>query len=298
MKINPEVRYIWTSDNLRLQGMHYASEKKDICLLFVHGMFGNFIENYFAPVLGETAAKNNIGFLYGHNRGYGHINDIPIKGKNKDGEYKTKKIGVVYERFADCIYDIDAWLDDIRKLEYKRIVIAGHSLGSPKVICHWYYQKPKDVLGIILASPGDMVGLIKKYQENPPYETLLAEAKKNVLENNPRKLLSGQTWEWYALSSQTFLDLFEENGPADILPILQNPESFPELASIDVPMLCTLGEFDDVVIRSLDEDLALLKSKAAFCPAFLTKIIPGANHNYENQEEVFAKTLIDWIKKL
>lgn len=70
--------YTWTKDNLRLPGIHYSpqSEEKDICVVGIHGMSGNILENYFANILGKTLANNGIGFLYGHNRGYNHINDI------------------------------------------------------------------------------------------------------------------------------------------------------------------------------------------------------------------------------
>ena len=142
--------------------------------------------------------------------------------------------------------------------------------------------------------------LVKKseYQNNPPYEALLQEAKKNVLEENPRKLLSEMVWDWYTLSSQTFLDLFEEGGVADVLPLLRNPEIFPELASIRIPIICTFGEFDDVIIRSLEEDANLLKSKATGALSFETKIIPHANHDYEMQEQMLAETILRWIKEL
>lgn len=135
---------------------------------------------------------------------------------------------------------------------------------------------------------------LPRYQSN--YPELLAEARKNIRDNRPRKKLSTQIWNWYELSSQTFLDLFEENGPADNLPVLRNPSSFFELASVTVPILGIIGEYDDIEIRTLREDLDLIATKATNCLAFTKKFIPRANHTYDNQERQFAETILGWAR--
>jgi len=284
--------YIWTEDELRLQGIHYEPKDKNICVLVVHGMSGSIIENYFADVLGKTLSKAGIGCVFGHNRGHNHINDIP----KKNG--KTVRIGAVYERFNDCVYDIDAWLSEVRKLGYKKIVILGHSLGCNKTIRYFSKKKPKDVIGVILASPPDMVGLFEKPEYQPNHKELLKEARENVKKGNPRKLVSGILWDWYTLSSQTYLDLSEQGGPADNLSVLRNPEKFPELAQINVPILGIMGEKDDIAICTLKEDLDLIKEKATGCPSFIKCFIKDGTHTYDNQEEQFANTVLNWIKEL
>lgn len=295
---NLNILYIWTKDSLRLEGVHYEPGRKDICVLVIHGMSGNFIENKWADVTGKKLGENGTGFVYAHNRGYGHINDIATKEIKEDGGYKTIRAGAAYERFTDCVYDIDAWVKEVRELGYKKIILLGHSLGCNKVIYYLHRNKQKDIVGIILASPPDMVALVKKpgYQLN--YGELLKEAKENLKKGEPRKLLSGLIWDWFILSSQTFLDLFEEGGAADNLPVLRNPEEFSELASIDVPILAIMGEHDDIAVRTLKEDLDLIESKATSCPVFTKQFIKGGNHNYERQEKSFANTILQWITNL
>lgn len=297
VKIKPEFIYAFTEDGLRLQGNHWESTgNKDICVICVHGMSGNIIENYFAVVLGETLSKDKIGFIYGHNRGYNHINDIKTKEKTDEG-YKTKRIGVTYERFEECIFDIDLWISEAKRLGYKKIILMGHSLGCNKVIYYFSNKKPSNVISVILASSPDMVGLLKSPKYQPNYEKLLNEAKENVKKGQPRKILSSLLWDWYHLSSQTFLDLGEEGCLADNLPLLRNPEHFKELESINVPILAFLGEKDDIAIRSLKEDLDLIKSKAINCPKFTSKILDKANHNYDDEENELSKMILDWIKQ-
>lgn len=291
-----DIIFCWTSDELKLQGVHFPTSSKDICVVMVHGMSGNYVDNYFGHVLGEKLQQNNIGFLFAHNRGSFHINDLDTKQQKADGTPQSERVGVVYERFEGCILDIDAWLDTVRNLGYKKCILVGHSLGGPKVVHYFFTKRPQDVVGIVLASPGDMVGLAKKPEYQPNYLELLKEAQKNVAEGNPRKLLSQLVWDSYQISSQTFLDLFTEHGPADILPVLRNPDTFPELAVIDKPILCIMGEHDDIAIRTLPEDMEVLKQKATGCPSFTTFLLPKADHVYNGKETAFAEKILEWVK--
>lgn len=293
-KIN--ILHVWTEDKLRLQGVHYGPGLKNTCVLCIHGMSGNFMENYFASILGDTLSNQNIGFVYGHNRGYNHINDI-VK-KEADNSHKTVRIGTMYERFGECVYDIDAWLNKVKKLGYKKVVLLGHSLGCNKTI-HFYSKKhPKDIVGVILASPPDMVGLFEKTEYQPNHKELLAEVINNIKQGNPRKPVNGIVWDWYQLSSQTYFDLSETNGLVDNLPVLRNPDEFEELSQINVPILGIMGEHDDIAIKTLEEDMDLIASKAVNCPFFTKEFIKGANHTYDQQEEAFAKVITDWVDKL
>jgi predicted alpha/beta-fold hydrolase len=148
---------IWTQDNLRLQGIHYELGKKNTCVLLIHGMSGNFIENYFGVVLGEYLQQNGYGFIYAHNRGYNHINDVAVNEVDSKNAFKTKRVGAVYERFGECVFDIDAWVKKVFDLGYKEVILVGHSLGCNKVI-HYLYKNISDKLtGLILLSPPDMV---------------------------------------------------------------------------------------------------------------------------------------------
>lgn len=287
----------WTEDDLRLQGFHWESAKKETCVVCIHGMSGSIIENNFAEVLGEELSKNDYGFLFGHNRGYGHINDIGTSESQKDGGNKRRRIGATYEKFEESIFDIDLWLNKARELGYNKIILMGHSLGCNKVIHYLSTQNYSDISGAIMASPPDMVGLAKLEKYQPNYSEMLAEAKKNVGNNKPRKILNSILWDWYHISSQTFLDLFEDGCPADNLPLLRNPEVFDEFSKIQIPILAFTGENDDIAIKTFEEDLGQIKSKAINCKSFETTILKGANHMYDNKEVELARLLLSWLNK-
>lgn len=294
----PNIEHLWTADRLRLMGIHYPGS--DTCVLEVHGMSGNFIENYYAHVLGEKLAETGFGFLYGHNRGYCHINDIPTQPvRPDDNGYTPTRLGAMYELFEDCPADISAWITKAKELGYKKIILLGHSMGCNKVIYYMHKSGPQEVAGIILASPPDMVGLVELEKYQPNHTQLLKEAHLLVASGKPRQLLSGDLWGGeYILSAQTYISLFEKNGPADNLPVNRNPETFEQLATIRQPILGIMGEHDDIEIRSLHDDIELIKSKATSCKDFEIRFISSANHDYQNREDEFADTVVDWLRRV
>jgi len=290
-----KIEYVWTKDNLRLMGVHYQG-RKDTCVLEIHGMSGNFIENYYANVLGEKLKANGYGFIYGHNRGYCHVNDISTKPMKSDNGWHTIRIGETYELFEDSPKDVAAWVTKASELGYQKIILLGHSLGCNKVIYYLYNNPDVNIAGVILASPPDMVGLVELEKYQPNHRKLLRQARELVKAGKPRETLDGKIWDWYELSAQTYLSLFEQDGAADNLPVLRNPKEFEQLATIRQPILGIMGEYDDIEIRDLKGDIELIKSKAISTSRFTIQFIAGANHDYQNREDKFASTIIDWIE--
>lgn len=119
----------YTKDNLCLPMIHFNSNEKDICVIFIHGMRQTIIDNYFTTVWGNILVENNIGFLYEHNRGHSIENDTLMK----DGSYA--RYGCMYEIFEDCILDIDLAINKAKELGYKRFILMGHSYGEVNPNC-------------------------------------------------------------------------------------------------------------------------------------------------------------------
>ena len=274
----------YTKDNMHLPMVHFNTNEKDICVIFVHGMCQTIIDNYFAIVCGNLLSENKIGFLYAHNRGYSIENDILMK----DGTYT--RCGCMYEIFEDCVLDIDLAIEKAKELGYKRIILMGHSYGCNKLI-YYYYKKRPDILGMILSSAPDMVGLQLLRQKD--YKELIKEAKENIDNGNSTKLLSNLVEDYMYMSSQTYYNWFNKNSNLDNLPIMGNSNNWYQFESIDVPILTFSGSLETDNYLHLD----LLKDKAKNCNNFECKIIENANHFYHNKEDEISLLILNWINK-
>lgn len=273
----------YTEDGLRLPLVHFNSNKKDLCVIFIHGMCQTIIDNYFATVWGNILSKNEIGFIYEHNRGYSIENDI----LKSDGSYI--RCGCMYEKFEDCIYDINLAIEKAKEFGYKRIILMGHSYGCNKVI-YYYYKKHPNILGIILASAPDMVGLHLSRQKD--YHDLIAEAKENIDNENPSKLVSNIVEDYMYMSSGTYYNWFNNNSNLDNLPVMGNSENWFQFNSIDVPIFTFSGSLETDNYLHLD----LLEKKANNCSDFTYKIVNDSNHFYFGKEEETGNLILKWIK--
>lgn len=275
----------YTSDGLQLPMVHFESNKKDICIICIHGMCATIVDNYFATVWGKMLSKKDIGFIYEHNRGHSIANDIVMK----DGSFK--RCGCMYEIFEDSIYDIDLAIEIAKNKGYKNIILLGHSYGCNKVI-YYYYKKHPEILGMILASASDMVG--SHILAQPDYKNLLAEAKKNIDNGEPEKILHKMIEDYMYMSSQTYYNWFNEDSKLDNLPIISNPEYWEQFANIDIPIFTFSGSIEEEHYLQLD----LLKSRAINCNNFEYKIIENTGHTYKNKEDEIANLIYEWIQKI
>lgn len=273
----------YTEDGLKLPMVHFNSAKKDICVICIHGMCQTIVNNYFAVIWGQMLSSNDIGFIYEHNRGHSIENDILMK----DGSFK--RYGCMYEIFEDCIYDIDLAISKAKELGYKRIILLGHSYGCNKVV-YYYYKKHPDIIGIILASAPDMLGLHFSVQED--YKDLLIEAKENIDNGKPEKFLHKMIEDYMYISSQTYYNWYNKNSNLNNLPVMSNPEKWEQFEKIDVPVFTFSGSDELECYLHLD----LLKSKAKGCKDFEYKIINSANHFYDSKENEIGNLILSWIK--
>ncbi len=272
----------YTEDNLKLPMVHFNSKEHDICVIFIHGMCQTIIDNYFATVCGNVLSENNIGFLYEHNRGHSIENDIVMK----DGSFK--RCGCMYEIFEDSIYDIDLAIKRAQELGYKRFILMGHSYGCNKLI-YYYYKKHPNVLGLILASAPDMVGLQLLRQKD--YKELLQEAKENIDNGNPNKILSNLIEDYMYMSSGTYYNWFYENSNLDNLPVMNNSKNWYQFEIIDIPILTFSGSNETDNYMHLD----LLKEKAKSCNDFEYKYINDTDHFYNGKELEIGNIILNWI---
>ena len=275
----------YTLDGLKLPMVHFESDNKDICVICIHGMCGSIIDNYFATVWGKELSKNNIGFIYEHNRGHSIENDIVMK----DGTYK--RCGCMYEIFEESIYDIDLAINTSLEKGYKRIILLGHSYGCNKVI-YYYYKKHPNILGIVLASAPDMIGSHIMNQED--YEELLKEAKENIDNGEPNKLLHKMVEDYMYMSSQTYYNWYNLNSNLNNIPVVKNDNHWEQLESVDVPILTFSGSNEEDYYLHLD----LLKEKAINCNNFEYKIIENTSHTYPSKENEIAHLILNWINKI
>ena len=206
------------------------------------------------------------------------------------------RVGEANERFEECVLDIDAWIQLLKKKGYNQMILQGHSLGSAKV-AYYCSKKPNPMIkGIVLASPPDMLGLVRVEKEKQNFERDDAQARELVSQGKGKTFLTSLIWGCFIKSAESYLDQFGENSKSDVFPILRNG-AFKELESIPSPIYAFYGGKDDSNIFSPKKDLEVL-AKHFTSKKSRTAVIGTASHVYFNHEKQVAKEITDWLKTL
>lgn len=282
-----------TDDNLRLDGLLFEPDQKSsIGVLHIHGMAGNFYENIFLDSMAEEYTKAGYAFLTVNTSGHDSIADLAIIGEKE----QHKRVGQIFEKFEDCVSDIDAWLKFFKSKGYDKLILQGHSLGAAKVVYYLYKKPESDFVALVTASPPDMLGLARVEAEEKNFERDFAEAKKLVAEGRGRTFLSNIIWNWYYISAETYLNIVADGAETDVFPILRGGD-FKELENIKIPILAFYGGTDDAAVFSPEKDLGIIK-KHLKNKKSKTLLIGTAPHSYFKHEKQTALVVVDWLKEI
>lgn len=288
MKTNKLLR-VTTSDGLYLHGYYMPSVNKDVALLHIHGMEGNFYQDYFVHVLMNKLEENGVGFLTVNTRGNGKDTDFnTVSGK-------IVRVGSRYELLEEAHLDITAWLKVLIDEGYKKIILQGHSAGTVKVVRYLFEGELKNKIDkLILLSPIDPLGFrIAKGRNN--IEDFLKKAQAMVDEGKGDELVAPE-FDHDVLSYKTFVSWYKRDDFGKMFEFCSPEYDFPILKQIKVPTKIIAGSKDEYLHPSNPEhpeeamDI-LLKN----IPDSKGKIIEGAVHSFKPREDIMAMEVSDSV---
>lgn len=289
-----ELVKVVTSDGLELKGF-FSDQRSDLAVLHFHGTAGDFYTHGFVEVEGEKLADEKISFLTANNRGHDVFADIRI---HKDREVEWTQIGGGQERFEDCIFDIDAWINFLIKRGVKKIILQGHSLGPNKNIYYQAKNNNKFIKGFIHLSPQNDAGLMKSILGDKRYFEVNKMVEKMLKDNQENLLLPKELQELCPITALAYSGYFIENGVGNLFPYHNSGnKNWGVLNKIKGPQLLIFGEEDPYIKPTVNKAVEVFKSKINDPEKFESKIIKGSSHSFISYEKELARIIFDWIKK-
>jgi pimeloyl-ACP methyl ester carboxylesterase len=263
----------YAADGVALEGVLYPATS-DLALVYIHGVSGSV----FRPTHVRIArALQSAGWtvVAGNNRGTGLATPL----LQPDGSRRLG--GSWYERLADSVSDIAAWMDVAASRGAGRIALFGHSLGATKVVLYASDRRDDRLAGVVLASGS--FNFTGQFAEHEGF----AEASRAVEQNRPNELIEygPPTGPTLGLSSAgTFVD--RASGIADPW---AEPSRFRRIAC---PVLAFYGS-DDI---GGPQDLERIRQHVSV--PFTGSIVDGANHMYAGHEADVAAIVAAWLRSL
>jgi alpha-beta hydrolase superfamily lysophospholipase len=283
---------IITKDDLELVGLLYEPEdatKK--VLVHVHGMAGNFYDNKFVDVLAKTLTDSGIAFFSFNNRGCEYIKDLV---KIEDGKRGIVRIGDTYEKFDDCILDIQAGIDFVESRGFSEIHVSGHSLGAPKVAYYTSLTQDPRLASIIFLSPADMVGLAK---EDENYERDVVTVNKMITQGIGNEILPFLVWDDNYLTANSYMSISDEKSKVAVFNFYNPEDKLEVLGKINIPVLTVRGRQDFALTITADETVNAMKKALNSSTKIETNILGDADHGFNNYEQQLADIIKSWIQK-
>jgi alpha-beta hydrolase superfamily lysophospholipase len=132
---------IITKDGIRLEGLSWVPKKPSKkALVFVHGLTDNFYGDYeIFDALAKKFNKIGVGLASFNNRGHDIVTGVLKKDKRKKRGFKSLTLGAAFEKFEDCIFDIEAGVRFLKEKGFRKIIVAGISTGANKTA--YYFSK-------------------------------------------------------------------------------------------------------------------------------------------------------------
>jgi len=279
-------------EHVELQG-YLEDAGRRLLIIHYHGLAGNFYENAFIHHFVREAPQRGLSFLSVNSRAHDHFSDAHLGGSSG-----LLRRGAAHTKLEEVRSDIASWVSYALDEGFESLVLEGHSAGAVSVADYLLHNDDARILGAVLASPTDLVGLQLVVHGRTEFETLLRLARSHINEGHPRMLMPESALDGYLFDAETYLDLFQPDGSGDLFDF-RDPDRLTKLRGIGRPLLCFFGGGADEVC-SVPVANALDSLRRELSPAInvTTSVIEGASHTYRGFENIVTALVLEWIMRL
>lgn len=279
-----------TSDGVRLDGAWFeptpANSRPtaiDVAVGF-HGVAGNFYSSNLFENLTPAILDWGIPLLMVNTRGHDAVHYSYAR--------RTRRmIGAAFEIVNDCRYDVAAWVEWLTRQGYKRILLAGHSLGAIKVVYAAATDCRPEIASLLVMSAPCLSGSnFRNGAESDRYLESLSAAQNLIRDGRPNSLMESTFPFPMLITAAGYIDKY---GPGDRYDFLQH------LPQVNCPVLLTYGELElqsgSTAFLGLAESV---QRRMVTMPNLSLAVIPRADHNYSGESVALTHEINRWSRSI
>ncbi len=282
---------IATRDGIVHQGIFSKPEKSSQrVLLWIHGLTGRFYGDVtFMNLFAQVCNTRRMGFASFNTRGH----DMVTGFHRVDVPHTYRTVGAGYEKFEECIFDIDAAISYLVSQGFSEVILVGHSTGANKACYYAATQKDPRVVGVVLSGP-----LSDRYSSGyspEKYAEYKAFMEKKIADGKGDELLSG--YDFFTLTPHRWMSLYVEGSAEDIFNYADGKNALKEFSKIVMPLMVIIGQKDEHADMPVKEIQKLFNSHTT-SKNYKSVIIPDALHSFEGKEKETVETIVDWVSAI
>ena len=275
------------NDGSVLNGFLTGSTKSRKCVIYVHGMTGNFYGSSLQFAIANEIRDAGYSLFSVNTRGHDAVSVIKtVRGSVRD----RFAAGTDLEKFGECLLDIDAAIAAMKSFRFSEIILAGHSTGCQKIAYYQYRRKSRDVKGLILLAPADDYAIHKKVL-GKNFGKAVAFSKsmaKRGLGNDPSPEIPSH------FSPNRFLSFADPKNPESR--IFNYEGNLREFAGIGVPICAVFGSKEEYAAKPVLQYLRILKARTS-SKSYTGVIVDGAGHSFRNHEADLSSFIRMWLTR-
>ena len=283
-----EIIRVKTPRGLELKGAMWGSDRMNTVVIMMSGICSNVFQNDLLTSTGGLLSKNNIAFIAGH-----AMDAFSCIAYSDFSTGKQKYTGVVYDDFSLVYEDVEAYVKFARDLGFKNIILAGHSLGSNKIIHYLGNTSDNFVDYFIVSAPVD---LAHWFEVMPNVKECIELAKKFVDENRGTEILPYLFGGFSPMSAETVLSFYNAFNLKNC-PLISNNGETASLFNIKVNGSFVIGEKDSLTDGNPEGFMVKLNSYCKHPERNQLIVIPDASHIFYGKDKEYAQTILECVEK-
>lgn len=284
-----EIIRVNTPRGLELKGAMWGDNSFDTVVIMMSGICSNVFQNDLLPATGELLEANKIAFIAGHAMdAFSMIAYSDLKNK------KQVYTGVVFDEFNYVYEDVESYAKYAQELGFKNIILAGHSLGSNKIINYLGNTKNNFVNYFIVTSPVD---LSYWWKVMPDMDKCLKAAQKFVEDGQPNAIIPYVFGGFSPMSAQTVLNFYNAENLKNC-PVITNDGETNSLKSIKINGAFIIGGKDNMADGNPKGFLERINSYCNHPKNNRIVVVDGASHVFYNKHNEYASAILECVENV
>ena len=284
-----EILKVRTPRGLELVGTIFEAKKTDTVLIMLTGICSNVFQNELLYTTGNLLSKNGISVIVAHAHDSFSCfayTDFSI-GKQRHAGTLNDDFNMVYE-------DVETYVKCAKNMGFKNIILAGHSLGSNKII-HYLGNTPDNFVDyFIVSSPID---IMHWWNIMPNIDECFSLAKKWVDEGRGDDILPFMFGGFSPMTAKTVLGFYNADNLKNC-PVLSHQGETNSLYNIKPNGVFIIGSKDSVTGESPKGFMEVLNSWTVEPDRNKVIEIEGGSHIFYGKHDIYAKTVLDCINEV
>ena len=284
-----DILKVKTPRGLELAGAIFGDKTADTVLIMVTGICSNVFQNELLYKTGQLLSENGVTVIVAHPHDAFSCfayTDFSIGKQRHSGVFKDE-FEMVYE-------DVETYVKYAKEeLGFKHVILAGHSLGSNKIINYLGNTPDSYVDYFIISSPVD---IMHWWTVMPDIDKCFTLAKKWVEQGRGDEILPFLFGGFSPMTANTVLRFYNADNLKNC-PVLSKEGETSSLYNIKPNGSFIIGSKDSVTGESPKSFMETLNSWTRDPVHNQVIEIEGASHIFYGKHDVYAQTVLDCINE-